>query len=104
MDPEQNTAGSGAEPAKQSPTLLIVGAVVILVIVAWFMLMSSGSERTPVESGMEPGMMMDASTVPAGSDAETAALSTQGTSDEVADIEADLNATDLNSLNEVDQI
>jgi hypothetical protein len=37
-------------------------------------------------------------------DAAAAALSTQGTSDSVADIEADLKATNLDSLDAIDQI
>lgn len=106
MDQEQNVAGSapvgGAAP-KKSPTMLIVGAVVILVLVAWFMLMSKkvgvpielydGPAITPGEGVVMPVPPNGVMTPPA-----------QGTSDELGAIEADLNATDLKSLDEVDQI
>ncbi|MDO8520982.1 MAG: hypothetical protein Q7S52_02605 [bacterium] len=109
MDQEQNTvpvAPAGDAAPKKSPTVLIVGAVIILVIVAWFVLMSGKVDAPTTGTPEAPGVMMGEGTgmgmpVPPG---DMGMPPAQGTSDEVSDIEADLNATDLNSLDEVDQI
>lgn len=113
MEQDQNTGGT---PVQSSPTqvtgsaapkspLLFVGAaiaVAIVILLGWF---SMQSPEIIIDDSM-PSMMND---VPAGNempmdtaaqepDAATTALSAQGTSDDVADIDADLKATDLNSL------
>lgn len=99
MDPEQNTGAPAQNTAPQKSSALWIGAaVLLLVVIAWFMLMKGTDEAMPDGSGAP----VAGSTI--GADAQETALSSQGTSDEVADIEADLNATDLNSLNEIDQI
>lgn len=101
MDQEQNVAagvpaGSGA--SKNSATMLIIGAVVILVIAAWLMLMR-GEPQPLLDESQTPDTMMGN-----GASESSGAVPAQGNSDEIADIEADLNAADLNGLNEVDQI
>ncbi len=109
MDQDQNvTAGAPVvgEAPKKSPTMLIIGAVVILVIIAWFALMK-GEVVAPtdnMEMTVPVGTMMEGD-MAAPSDAAAMGMpAAEGTSDEIGAIEADLNATDLNALNEVDQI
>ena len=70
-----------------------VGAIIVvaLIVVGGFYLLNrdggAPAEMTPEE-------------IEESAAAEIEALATQGTSDEVADIEADLNTTDLESLGE----
>jgi hypothetical protein len=79
----------------------VLVAVVIFVLLAWYSMQGSTEviedHMTPTTMPLGGDMPMDAAAMPVPDDA-TAALSTQGTSDEVSDIDADLNATDLNSL------
>src|SRR3989338_3155685 len=107
MDQEQNTAPvapMGDMTPKKSPTMFIVGAVVILVIVAWFVLMG-GKVDAPTTGMLDtPGIMVGGDADVPMPPGEAGVFPPQETSDEVSDIEAELNETDLNSLNEVDQI
>ena len=121
MEQEQNTSGApaptnspflSASGDKNSTMLIGVGVVVLIIILlAWYMMQGSSmttenptptapqvqnTAPTPTESSnMESGMAADSA---------AAALSTQGTSDEVSAIEADANTTDLTSLNDIDTI
>ena len=90
-----------ASTAHQVSTGIIVGTLVFatILIVATYVALSD--VRTPIQRGLQP-QLPATSTVD--TDPAAAALSVQGTSDEVVDIEADLNATDFNSLDEIDQI
>ena len=121
MEPEQNTSTPEntfpSAPAEASKNTLLVAGIAVVIIVAglgWYMLQSVSTE-VPVESTpLSPlttetsGAMMAATTSLDASastpDAATAALSTQGTSDELGAIDADLKATDLNSLSDINQI
>lgn len=94
-----------ASTAHQVSTGIIVGTLVFatILIVATYVALSD--VRTPIQRGLPsqlPVQLPATSTVD--TDPAAAALSVQGTSDEVVDIEADLNATDFNSLDEIDQI
>lgn len=114
MDQDQNTGGApvqvsplqvASSTSAKSPLMLIGGIIATLLIVAigWYAMQDStdvDDEHMPaVTHDMPDGstMPMDAASMPA-PDAATAALSAQGTSDDIADIDADLNATDLTSL------
>ena len=90
-----------ASTAHQVSKGVIVGTLVFatILIVATYVALSD--VRTPIQRGLPP-QLPATSTVD--TDPAAAALSVQGTSDEIADIEADLNATDFNSLEEIDQI
>ncbi len=90
-----------ASTAHQVSKGVIVGTLVFatILIVATYVALSD--VRTPIQRGLQP-QLPATSTVD--TDPAAAALSVQGTSDEIADIEADLNATDFNSLEEIDQI
>ena len=90
-----------ASTAHQVSKGVIVGTLVFatILIVATYVALSD--VRTPIQRGLPP-QLPATSTVD--TDPAAAALSVQGTSDEVVDIEADLNATDFNSLDEIDQI
>lgn len=114
MDQDQNTGGApvqgsplpvASSTSEKSP-LMIVGAVIAVLIIAlfgWYAMQENtdvDDERmAPMTDDMHAGneMPMDAAAMPL-PDAATAALGAQGTSDDVADIDADLNATDLKSL------
>lgn len=113
MDQDQNT---GAAPTGQnspfpvsgdtggkSPLMLVGGGIIvlILIILGWYM-MQTGEQSGTLEQGQAAPTSLKSDTgsapVNAAPDAETAALSTQGTSDDIVDIDADLKATNLESL------
>ncbi|OGZ08609.1 MAG: hypothetical protein A2942_00110 [Candidatus Lloydbacteria bacterium RIFCSPLOWO2_01_FULL_50_20] len=98
---EQNQNWSGQQnpfpsaPAKNSSAVFLVGGIILIVILAflgWYFLKEQG-ETIPIEQSLNGE-----------TDAATTALVQQGTSDELSDIETDLEATDLDSLNEIDQL
>jgi predicted metalloprotease len=110
MDQNQNTAGTpvvGATEGKSSMTLIyVLIAGVIIVLLGWYM-MQEGTAVPVVDTTAQP-VAEQQNTVPTGDntsagaeatpDAAAVALSAQGTSDDVAAIDADLSATDLGSL------
>lgn len=93
-----------ASTAHQVSKGVIVGTLVFatILIVATYVALSD--VRTPIQRGLPPQLPATSTEDTANTDPAAAALSVQGTSDEVVDIEADLNATDFNSLDEIDQI
>lgn len=107
MEPTQTNTPPPAQPAtpsanpfpaggdKTSTATLIGAVIVILAIIAgiWCYTEYSDTEETlpPVVTENTGGATTE-------SDAAVEALSKQGSSDEVAAIEADLQATDLNSM------
>lgn len=124
MDQDQNTGVGGTEVNSPTPTpstsnagaqtpLALIGAgiaVLILIILGWYMMHGStpaaDSIPQPIQEQNTAPSPIDnthasATTAP---DAATVALSTQGTSDEVTAIDADVQATDLTSLNDIDKI
>jgi hypothetical protein len=122
MDQDQNTPAGVPEATPPTPAmsntdgknqLMLIGggiAILILIILGWYMMQGSTpapeSIAQPIgEQKVTPNTVSDAN-APAAAvpDAASAALSAQGTSDDVADIDADLKATDLTSLNDIDQI
>ena len=93
-----------ASTAHQVSKGVIVGTLVFatILIVATYVALSD--VRTPIQRGSSQPPVQLPATSTVDTDPAAAALSVQGTSDEVVDIEADLNATDFNSLEEIDQI
>lgn len=81
--PAQTPAPADAS-AKQSKPMWIIAAVVVIAVaaLAWYFSVS----RAPA--------------LPAGEDAATKALETQGASDEIEAIDADLETTDLEGLDQ----
>lgn len=114
MEPEQNTQApeNTFPPAAEGDsknTLIIAGiaVIVILALFGWYMLQSINTEVSAptVLIPETPNTTQITEQAPAATeDAAAVALSTQGTSDELPAIEADLNATDLNSLNDINKI
>ena len=88
MDENQN----GAPKSGGNPLIWGVLFVIVVLGLGWYLMQGSGAPVIVEE---------DAS---AEVDSATAAFAVQGEGDEVADIEADLEATDLGSLEEIDQI
>lgn len=122
MEPEQNTpttenAFPPAAEASSKNTLLISGVAVVVILagLGWYMLQSVSTEvpvETPVALTPEttqvveqtPAATTSEQSAAATPDAATAALSTQGTSDELTAIDADLKATDLAPLGDISKI
>jgi hypothetical protein len=122
MDQDQNTPAGVPEVTPPTPTmsnidnknqLMLIGggiAVLILIILGWYMMQGSTSAPESIsqpigEQKVAPNPVSDANAAAATApDAASVALSVQGTSDDVADIDADLKATNLTSLNDIDQI
>ena len=93
MDEVQNNA------SQKSMTPVIGGVILIIVLAAigWYALKG--------QPAVAPETLPPSETaVVAAPDTATEALKAQGTSDAVTDIKADLNATDLNSLNDIQRI
>jgi cytoskeletal protein RodZ len=116
MEQEQNTQGAApdastpfqkSDAGESESSLMLVGAcavVLALVLLGWYMM-----KQTQMEVEVVP--MMETTAVEqapvdeaASADAAVAAFETQGSSDEVAEIEADLESTDFSSLDDTDQI
>lgn len=78
---------------------LIIGMIVFgVILITAIYVATSGISMPTAERPQVPAT----STLVA--DTATAAFETQGTSDEISDIERDLNATDFNSLEEINNI
>lgn len=119
MEPEQNTPTpeNAFPPAVEegSKNTLIIGGVAVVLILAglgWYMMQSMNTVvpeepviPTPeVVTPVEQAPATTSAEAAATPDAATTALSTQGTSDELTAIEADLKATDLTSLEDINKI
>ena len=105
----ENTFPSAASPEKSSAGMVIgvIALVVVLAGIGWFMVGQNGmgmmSAPSPVVA-TQPTNTGAASTTNITEDAAATALATQGSSDEIGAINADLKTTDLNSLNDIDKI
>ncbi len=105
MDQNQNMSGGqmnsfpGAPAGGNKSSVAVVGGIVLIVVLAllgWYILQGQNGVNTP---GAQVPVAVET-----GSDAATAALSAQGTADDVPAIDADLKATDLNSLSDVNTL
>ena len=95
-----------APVAEKSPLAMIVGVVgfiIILLGVGWYM-MGMTNPMQPENIVTAPPTAEQAAATDTTGDTAAAALSVQGSSDDVSEIDADLKATDLNSLNDIDKI
>lgn len=108
ITPTENAFPSAPQTEKSNLSMLVgaIGFLVILIGLGWYVF---GGEKTGDVSTLTtpPTETQSAlSAVPATStqDAAATALSTQGTSDDPKAIEADLNATDLNSLSDINKM
>ncbi|OGZ17268.1 MAG: hypothetical protein A2494_00335 [Candidatus Lloydbacteria bacterium RIFOXYC12_FULL_46_25] len=119
MEPEQNTPTpeNAFPPAVEegNKNTLIIGGVAVVLILAglgWYMMQSVNITPSEEPAIPAPEAVMPIEQAPATTgteaavapDAATTALSTQGTSDELTAIEADLKATDLTSLEDINKI
>ncbi len=103
MDQNQNTlAPQGGSVGKNNSSLIVVGgiaAVIVLLGIAWYMMrMNQDGAAMPAQNGIAQTEATPTE------DAATTALSTQGSSDEVGAIDADIKATDMTSLNDVNTL
>ena len=111
MEPEMNKPAventfPAAQVAEKSPLTIIVGvvgSVIVLLGVGWYVFNMNQPQE---QLGVAAPVHREVTTQPAPATADTAAaaLSTQGTSDDVSAIDTDLKATDLNSLNDASKI
>lgn len=82
--------------------IVIILTVVVLAVAGWIVMKDT---NMPMDDMMAPtGGMMNGDEMMIEQDAPTQELKVQGTSDEVTAIEADLNATNLDSLKDINQI
>ena len=82
---------------------VIVGILIFATILITAMYVAFPDGAMPTGTPVRPAVPAASTTEPQ-TDPAAAALSIQGTSDEIADIEADLNATDFNSFGDIDKI
>lgn len=117
MEQDTNTTASmGSAPDRgfSGASYVMGGALVVIMLIVggWYLM---NKDDMMMDMDMQGGMMAE-TTAPVPGTAEevaaseaatvaaTTALTTQGTSDELGAIEADLNATDLNSLGDPSQL
>lgn len=112
MEQDQNTNTPPVEqnspfpaPKNTNKISLIVGGIVVILalfVLGYYLMQSS---QAPENIPQTEGVSNSETTAEAPAvDTATAALEVQGTSDEVSAIDADLQATDLSSLGDVDNI
>lgn len=93
--PNQNQAPAGPTPTKEAGAGPVIAIIVIMLI-----LIAGGAyyimQTAPALNGT--ATLPTTEEVAASEDPEVQAALTQGTSDDLADIEADLNATNLGSV------
>lgn len=94
--PQASASGSGSSLV---PLLLAISALVGVAIAAWYFMRPAAMPAEMMMPVPDAGVpVVETEVSAAASDPVVQALSTQGSSDEIADIEADLNATDLNAV------
>ena len=112
MEQDKNNAVAATRTIDASVSF-VAGSVLLVIalfIGAFYMMNSDNMNVTMMPNqAVSQGQMMqgtpeEIAATESATIAATAALSTQGTSDELSAIEADLNATDLSSLGGVNQI
>jgi cytoskeletal protein RodZ len=104
MDQDNNTPTASAGNKSAVP---LIGGIILIIVIAllgWYLMQGQGATTVPLPSSTTTATPQVQQSASAETDAATAALSVQGTSDETTAIEADLNATNLNSLNDVSQL
>lgn len=98
MDQNQNNSA----PVGTGSIAPVVGGLVIVAILGalvWYVMQGQKAENIPaIPQNAVPGYTVT------GNGTMRTATPPQGNSDEIADIQADLDATDLNSLNEVNAL
>lgn len=107
MDPEQNnisgnnglpTATNGASKGPGTITAVVAIVIVVLAVLGWYVIGQNALTPNVME---QTGTETTSATVV---DAPTESLGAQATTDDMTSIEADLKATDLDSLGDVNQI
>ncbi len=92
------TPVSGESKAGFNAMLIVVVLALIVLAVASWLMMQDATVTVPVSETPTTGAMITEE------DVTTQQMKTQGTSDNMTEIEADLNATNMNSLEEINQI
>lgn len=109
---EQNTTVATSERTMAASASFIAGSVLLIIalFVGGFYMMNAGvSDDAMPDAGIantQPavGSSDEIAATESETAAATAAFTTQSSSDEMSSIEADLSATDMNSLGDIDQI
>ncbi len=108
ITPAENAFPAAPEAEKSDLSMLVgtLGFLVILIGLGWYVF--GGGKASDVSTLTTPpaetGGALSAVSATSTEDAAAVALSTQGTSDDPKAIEADINATDLNSLGDINKI
>lgn len=98
MEPtQQNQTGTPAEMPKEEKSMgALIGSIIVVAVIViggiYFWMTRSSESTAPVTTETSP---LGQTVTP---DKEIAALQNQGTSDEISDIEKDLNATNFDNL------
>jgi len=105
--PAQNPFGPNVSKEKQ-PTIVAMAVAFFLLFSAalalWYYLLANDGRMPRLTAPQSSGEIAPESIPVGADDAVEAALSAQSDSDEMADITADLEATDLGALDNIDQI
>lgn len=102
----QPTQGNFMGNATTGSSKALIGGVIVVILVMignWY-LMNGNATPAPVVTNETQMMEMDAATSEADTAKVTAALKTQSSSDELSAIDADLSATDMNSIGDPSKI
>ena len=93
-------------PEQKGSSSMIIGGVIILIVIAAiaYYVMSMGGQPAPAVPTAPAQEQTQPQAAAPETDTATAALSQQGSSDDTASIEADLNSTDFSSLDESSKI
>lgn len=107
--PEAEITFPPAPAAQKSPLAMIVGVagfIIVLLGVGWYAMSSLTMQQLSgdLTTTTAPRELTPPSATSTSEDAAATVLSTQGSSDDVAAIDADLKATNLDSLNDIDKI
>lgn len=99
MDQDINTTAPTGHHRTLGNVIAGLSLLIALLVGGWFIFMQGADTGSPVESPVDTTGAASTEV-----DTATAALKVQGTSDEIGAIDADLQATDLNSLNDISNI
>ena len=107
--PEAEATFPAAPAAQKSPLAMIVGVagfIIVLLGVGWYAMSSLQMQQLSgdLTTATAPREQTSPAATDTSEDTAATALSTQGSSDDVTAIDADLKATDLDSLNDINKI
>ena len=110
MDQEQNnssdnnvlpTSTNAIDKSGGNTVIIAVAVVIVLAILGWYVI---GQDAVAPSVTEQTSTVTETTTPAPVVDAETVAFEEQAATDDITSIEADLETTDLNSLDDINQI